>query len=130
MAKGFARILGVLLTLIGVVGFFLPTEGTIHNLLHLTLTHNLFHLISGVLFLAVSNEEKWSLLTARIFGVLYGIIAILGLFLKNIAGLVENTATIEVIHILVALAALYVGFKDSAMATKLKKGKHSESNHS
>ncbi|MBA4543412.1 MULTISPECIES: DUF4383 domain-containing protein [Thermoactinomyces] len=123
MAKGFARIIGVLLTLIGVIGFFLPTQGTIYNLLHLTLAHNLFHLISGIIFLAVSAQEKWSLLTARVFGVLYGIIAILGLF----DGLVENTATIEVVHILVALAALYFGFRDWAREVKVKKEKQTES---
>jgi uncharacterized membrane protein HdeD (DUF308 family) len=130
MTQLLARILGVILTLFGITGFFLPANGTIHELLHLTLPHNLIHLISGIIFLAVSNRENWSRLAAQIFGVIYGIVAIFGLFLHNIFGLIESTGTIEVIHFIIAIAALYVGFRDISRSAKKGKNKQTESTHS
>jgi hypothetical protein len=112
------QILGTVFVLIGLLGFFVPSQGALHNLLHLTLAHNLTHFISGALFLAVSNNEKYSKWTARTFGVIYLLVAIFGLFTNNIFGLIMVTPLMEVVHFIVAAVALYAGFAKESIASE------------
>lgn len=118
MVQGFLRVLGVIFILLGVVGFFLPTTGPLHDLLHLTALHSIIHLLSGIIFLAVSGSFQWSKAVSIIFGVIYAAIAVLGLFKTDLFGLFTVTPTVEVIHFLVAILALFVGFKASQPATE------------
>ncbi|MCH5585544.1 DUF4383 domain-containing protein [Shimazuella sp. AN120528] len=113
MVQGFLRVFGVIFLLLGVAGFFLPTTGPIHDLLHLTAPHNIIHLLTGVIFLAVSGSFQWSKAVSIIFGIVYGAVAVIGLFTTDIFGLVSATPTIEVVHFLAAILALFVGFKAS-----------------
>lgn len=117
LAKLFMRVFGVVFVLIGVGGFFLPMDGALGGLLHLSTPHNLIHLISGIIFLVVSGRDDYSKLVAKIFGLVYLLVAILGLFMDNIFGLVMVTPAIEVIHFLVALLALVVGFTNVGSST-------------
>ncbi|SEN13001.1 DUF4383 domain-containing protein [Lihuaxuella thermophila] len=110
MLQTMMRVLGGIFVLLGVLGFFLP----LHGVLHLTTPHNLVHLISGVVFLAVSNYEKYSLWVARIFGAIYLLGAVLGLFMDNIFGLFMSTAGTNVLHFIFAALTLYAGFKKPA----------------
>src|SRR4051812_34890819 len=110
MLQTMMRVLGAIFVLIGIVGFFLPLYGS----LHLTTPLNLVHLISGIVFLGVSNSEKYSLWVARVFGAIYLLTPILGLFMDNVFGLFMSTATINVIHFIIAALTLYAGFKKPA----------------
>lgn len=107
MLQNLMRVLGAIFVLLGVVGFFLPDN----NILHLTTPHNLVHLISGIVFLGVSNNETYSLWVARVFGAIYLLASILGLFMDNIFGLFMSTAATDVIHFIIAVLTLYAGFK-------------------
>lgn len=77
MAKTVCKILGVVLLLVGVVGFAAP------NLLgaHLNLPHNLVHIVSGAIALyfgfagTLSNAKAFAL----VFGVVYLALGILGM---------------------------------------------------
>lgn len=78
MAKTVCKILGVVLLLVGICGFFAP-----HLLgAHLTPAHNLVHLVSGALALyfgfagSLSGAKGFCL----VFGVLYLVLGFLGLF--------------------------------------------------
>lgn len=110
MLQTLMRVLGAIFVLLGIVGFFLP----LHGILHLTTPHNLIHLISGIVFLGVSNNQKYSLWVARVFGAIYLLTAILGLFMDNVFGLFMSTAAINVIHFIIAALTLYAGFKKPA----------------
>jgi uncharacterized membrane protein HdeD (DUF308 family) len=110
MLKNVMRVLGVVFVLIGLAGFFNPLP----DQLHLTAPHNWGHLVSGLIFLGVSNYEEYSRWVARIFGIVYGLTAILGLFVHDIFGLVMATPTVEVIHFILAAITLYTGFKPSS----------------
>lgn len=97
MAKIISKLLGIIFILVGLCGFVAP------NLLgmHLTLTHNIIHLISGALALFFGFESSSS--AARnfclIFGITYFLLGALGFFAPNIiasllhANDVANTAT-------------------------------------
>lgn len=117
MAKLFMKVMGTVFAFLGIVGFFLPGEGMIHHLLHLTAPHNIIHLLTGALFLGVSRNEAHSQLVAKVFGFMYLFVAILGLFMDNIFGLMMATPAIQVVHFAVSALALYVGFKKTSAST-------------
>ncbi len=117
MVQGFLRVFGVVFLLLGVAGFFLPTTGPIHDLLHLTTPHNLVHLLTGIIFLAVSGNFQWSKTVSILFGIVYGLVAILGLFVEDVLGIFASTPTVEVIHFVVALLALFIGLKAKESAS-------------
>jgi preprotein translocase subunit Sss1 len=80
MARTFMKVLGAVLVLVGIVGFFIPFTG----LLDLTFTHNLIHLVTGIAALAVSGSSKNSVLLAKVFGVVYLLVGVLGLFVTDV----------------------------------------------
>ncbi|WP_028777227.1 DUF4383 domain-containing protein [Shimazuella kribbensis] len=118
MVQGFLRVFGAIFLLLGGAGFFLPTTGPIHELLHLSTAHNIVHLATGVLFLAVSGNFQWSKIVSLVFGFVYTAVAVLGLFTTNLFGLIEVTLTTEIVHFLVGLSVLFVGFKSTSSVTK------------
>lgn len=74
MAKTICKILGALFILLGIVGFLAPGLGGFH----LSLPHNLIHLISGAVALYLGL--KGTLASARLFCIVFGIVyALLGI---------------------------------------------------
>jgi uncharacterized membrane protein HdeD (DUF308 family) len=109
MAQAVMRVLGVVLTVAGLAGFFLPLPG----LLDLTLTHNLVHLVSGLAALYVSRDAKSSVWLAKLFGFIYLLLGVAGFFIQDVAGLVHLTLTDSVIHLALALVTLWLGFRSA-----------------
>lgn len=109
MAKTFMKIIGVVLVIVGIVGFFVPLAGTFDW----TLTQNIVHLGTGVLALLFSGSAKGSAVLARIFGFVYLIVFVVGCFTHSFLGL--NLAVADTIAYLVLAALfLYFGYKSSA----------------
>jgi uncharacterized membrane protein HdeD (DUF308 family) len=106
MASKFVKVLGVVFLILGVVGFVFPME----ELFHLTPIHNVIHIVSGIVALIMSSSEVKSLLYAKVFGVVYLLVAILGLFTHEFAGIMFMVAT-NILHFAIAFSSLYVGFK-------------------
>lgn len=83
MAKRIATLIGVVFILVGIVGFLK------HDLLgaHLSTLHNVIHLVSGAL--ALYFGLKASLAQAKlfclIFGIVYGLLGVVGYLLGNAA---------------------------------------------
>src|ERR687889_402311 len=74
MAKTICKILGVVFILVGLIGFVSPGFlGT-----HLSLTHNLVHIISGAiaLYFGFAATLSAARLFCIIFGVVYGLLGI------------------------------------------------------
>lgn len=117
MLKLWSQIYGGVLTLIGIAGFFLSSNES----LQLTLTHNLIHLVSGLIYLGASLKENWNRLAMRVFGILYGLLAVYGLFSDQLFGLVNITLTTEIFNFIVALGALYLGFVHERISQKQEK---------
>jgi hypothetical protein len=118
MRKLTLQILGSILALIGLLGFLFSGNEALNNLIHLSLTHNLLHLLSGAIILGVSSNDKYSLWAARTFGILYLLISVLGLINNTLFGLLTVTPLMEVIHFIIAALTLYVGFKKEATQTE------------
>lgn len=106
VAKVFLRVLGVIFVVVGVFGFFVPMNG----FMDLTVTHNLVHLVSGVLALSLSS--RFSIVGARIIGYVYALVAVLGLFVHNVFGLIMLMPGDTVLHFIIAAACLFVGYRN------------------
>lgn len=114
MAKTVATILGALFLIIGLLGFVAP------NLLgmHLNVTHNFVHIISGALalYFGLAGTLPAARTFCIVFGVVYGLLGLFGFFfgdpnnmLTVIPGqLVLGTAD-HVIHLLLGAIFLVAG---------------------
>lgn len=125
MAKTVCKILGVVFILVALVGFVVgkPADPMTPNFIgtHLTLSHNLVHLISGAvaLYFGFSATLSAARLFCIIFGVVYGLLGVCGFLLGSgedrmfeaLAGLGVHLGTMDhVVHILLGVVFLAGGF--------------------
>ena len=81
MAKRICTILGVVFIVVGLAGFALPTLlGA-----HLSLAHNIVHLLSGAiaLYLGLKGSEAGARTFCRVFGVVYLLLGVAGFLLGS-----------------------------------------------
>jgi uncharacterized membrane protein len=138
MAKTICTILGVVFILVGLIGFIKPDLlGT-----HLSLAHNLVHIISGgvALYFGLAGSLSGARLFCLVFGAVYLLLAVLGFLLgdggphtmpdmtgandanlwKVIAGTLELGRMDHIVHVLLGVVFLIGGFitkADVARAT-------------
>ena len=122
-----ALILGILFTLLGIIGFFTPPENStgvqaLLGLFDVDLVHNLFFLITGVLGI-VAAFTGYSRTFNQVFGIVYILFGLLGLipalYFPSGAyghdsglflGLTHDNAGDHVLHLVTGIVALVVGF--------------------
>ena len=132
MAKTIAKILGVVFILVGILGFLAP--GMLG--MHLNLTHNLVHLISGALalYFGFAGTLSGARLFCIVFGVVYGLLGVAGFLaggdgshtvdvpahgadsrlLSALPGSLELASMDHTVHILLGLVFLIGGFLTKA----------------
>ncbi len=129
MAKTICKILGVVFILVGIVGFLAP--GLLG--MHLSLAHNLVHIVSGALalYFGFAGTLSGARLFCIIFGVVYGLLGIAGFLLGHagahtgagvpphgtdsslfaaLPGSLELASMDHIVHILLAIIFLAGGF--------------------
>ncbi len=111
-----ALVIGVVFTLIGIVGFFISSSMTPGNLLGFSvdIVHNIVHLLTGILGLWAAFGG-WSRTFNRVFGIIYLLIGILGLipglyFSGMFLGTMHINGADNGLHLVVGLVAAAVGF--------------------
>jgi len=130
----FALVLGVVLTLIGIIGFFIPAEnGTgvqaLFGIFDVDTVHNIIHLLSGLIGIAAAFTGQ-SRTYNQVFGAIYTLLGILGLFSflyfpggayntdrGLFLGLTHINAGDHILHLVIGIAALAVGFLFAGSAT-------------
>ena len=132
MAKTICKLLGVVFILVGIIGFLAP--GLLG--LHLSLAHNLVHIISGALalYFGFAGTLSAARLFCIIFGVVYGLLGVAGFLLgsagahsvdvpshgadsslfKALPGSLELASMDHVVHLLLAVVFLIGGFLTKA----------------
>lgn len=116
MTRTITLLLGVFLFAAGVLGFVpsLSTDGRLFGMFHLNFAHNLLHIIVGLAALwSTFTSGKMAKLFLQVFGILFGILAILGFIYGNqplLGGYIANNAANTWVHLLLAAIALYFGF--------------------
>ncbi len=110
LVKQFTWILGIIFILIGIAGFF--SNGML-LWFHVDTVHNVVHLLSGIVALfAVSSGASYARLYLIIFGIVYGIVTVIGFLSADgtILGLFGVNMADNYLHTAIALACLAVGF--------------------
>lgn len=135
MAKTIATIMGVVFILVGLLGFVLRDQLSDMLGMHLSMTHNLVHLISGAVSLyfgtagTISGARTFDIL----FGVVYGLLGVVGFIAghqgapsagipgpagdnlwKVLTGNLELGAADHVVHILIGIVYLIGGLLTKA----------------
>ena len=129
MAKTICKILGVVFILVGIVGFLAP--GLLG--MHLSLAHNLVHIVSGALalYFGFAGTLSGARLFCIVFGVVYGLLGVAGFLLGHggahtvagvpahgsdssllqaLPGSLELASMDHIVHILLGIIFLAGGF--------------------
>jgi hypothetical protein len=110
MAKKLVMLLGVVFVLVGLLGF---VNNPVLGLFAVDTLHNIVHLLSGVLalFFAAKGEDAAKSF-AKVFGVVYALVALLGLLIpgESIFGLLTVNLADDMLHVVLALVFLWIGF--------------------
>jgi hypothetical protein len=117
-------VIGAALTLAGIVGFLYSSSfgkpgetDAVLGVLDVNGWHNLVHLLSGLLGLAVARSYTGARRYAIGLGVVYAAVALWGVVLgdgESILGIVPVNNEDNVLHVLIALAGLAAGLGTSA----------------
>ena len=113
-----AQILGWILALVGIAGFFVtggsmeagPDAPAILGLFPVNVLHNLAHLILGVWGILAARTFGGARAYARIAGILYIVLAILGFVEPTGFGLIPLGATDVWLHVALGVILAGVGF--------------------
>jgi hypothetical protein len=124
MVKTAAVLFGIVFILIGILGFVpgITTNEMLLGIFHVNAAHNVVHLLSGAvaLFTGMTSFGA-SRMYFRIFGVIYGLVAILGLMNMGqhtmLLGLISNNDADTFLHIAIAAVSLFLGFMPARAET-------------
>ena len=119
--KQIAIIFGIVFVVVGVLGWVPAVNpgGKLLGIFDVNPAHNVVHLATGVLAIIVgASGEKPSRVFFQVFGVIYALVAVLGFFSGDqpLLGIVANNAADAVLHVVIAVVALYLGFGMKAEA--------------
>ena len=109
MTKTVVTILGVVFIAIGLLGF---VNNPILGIFGVNMLHNIVHIVSGALALwAVNKGMDATVLFSKVFGVVYGVVAVLGFVLPALMmDLLAVDMADNILHVVLAVVFLYIGF--------------------
>lgn len=115
MLKTFAIVFGVVFIAVGILGFVpgITTNNMLLGIFHVNAMHNVVHLLSGAAALATGFMGTGpARIYFRVFGVVYALVAALGFVVGDgmLLGLISNNMADTWLHVVIAGAALYLGF--------------------
>jgi len=118
----YAVALGAVLTLVGILGFIpaLAPNGNLLGIFAIDPVHNIVHLLSGIVGLAVAYAANgaYSRWYAGIFGAVYALVTIIGFIQGHtVLGLINVNLADNLLHTAIAAASLLVFFMASSTAT-------------
>lgn len=111
-ATKFAQWFGVIFLVIGILGFVpgITTNGHLLGIFEVDAMHNIIHVLTGILALAFAKSSPRGFF--KVFGIVYLLVTIIGFAHgHSVVGLFGVNAADNVLHLLVAVIALSVGFK-------------------
>jgi Domain of unknown function (DUF4383) len=119
LAQWYCLLAGLTLVLAGVLGFVVDAgfdtgsdiQGDKLILFEVNGIHNLIHIASGAVLLAASVRWSSAKLVAIAFGVVYGLVTVIGLIDgETVLGLIPVNGADNVLHIALTALGLYAGF--------------------
>lgn len=106
-----AQIFGWVFVLVGVLGFFATDEeGRLLGLFPVNTLHNVVHIALGVWGILAARSWDAARTYCRAAGVIYAVLAVLGLVEPDGFGLVPIGGNDVWLHVVLAIALLFFGF--------------------
>ena len=103
-----AKVLGIVLLVVGIAGFFVDGQLLMFQV---DTVHNAVHILSGLIGIAVSGSYSSSRLYLIIFGLVYGLVTVLGFATGgDILGLFSVNMEDNYLHAAISALCLIVGF--------------------
>jgi len=113
MAKMYCQWVGIILIVLGVIGFF---TGSLLGV-DVRGLHSWIHLISGAILAYLGFTGTAVKSGAQVFGIVYTLVALVGFFGQgSVLGLFPVNALYNLIHLVIGVLGLWVGFGKSEMA--------------
>jgi Domain of unknown function (DUF4383) len=119
-AQWYCLLAGLSLLLAGILGFFADASFTtgdgidgdrLLSIFEVNGIHNLVHIASGLVLLAASPKRASAKTVAIAFGLVYGVVTIIGLIDgKDVLGLIPVNPSDNVLHIALSALGLIAGF--------------------
>jgi hypothetical protein len=128
MLKKLAVAFGIVFLLVGALGFVpgMTRDGHLLGIFHVNGAHNIVHLLTGAvaLFCGISSAHA-SQLFFRIFGLVYGLVAVLGFVMGDqpLLGIIANNRADAWLHTGIAAVSLFLGFGLHEATAALDHGK-------
>lgn len=115
MLKKIAIIFGIVMLLVGILGFVPQAfvDGKLLGLFAVDLIHNLVHVATGIVGLLCGlNGDCASRLFFKVFGIIYGIVTLAGFYFHEMPlfGIMANNGADNLLHLAITAFALYFGF--------------------
>lgn len=125
MLKTCAIIFGIIMFVIGILGFIPQAnpKGFLLGIFHVNLEHNLIHIVTGIIsILCGLTSRHASRIFFKIFGIVYALVALLGFYYvdRPIFGLIANNIPDAILHVVIAIFALYLGFGCCSACKKMQ----------
>lgn len=127
--RAFSLVMGIIFLVIGIAGFIPalltpPTQpiavesfhGRLFGLFPVNVLHNLFHIAFGIWGIAAYRRFAAARTFAQVTAVVYAVLVVMGFIpgLRTVFGLIPLYSHDIWLHILIALAAGYFGFRRAA----------------
>jgi hypothetical protein len=126
MAKSLGMLFGLVFLAVGILGFVpgVTKDEMLLGIFHVNAVHSVIHIVSGAIFLFASMSGAGAArLWFQIFGVIYAIVAVMGLMHMGqdtaLFGMMSNNDADTWLHVVLAVVMLAIGFlspKSSAAA--------------
>jgi hypothetical protein len=112
--KTWGWVFGVGFIVIGVLGFVpsaVTPDGMLLGIFSVDTMHNIVHLLTGILAIAaIWGSGAYSRMYFQVFGVVYALVTVVGFFDNTMLGLMMVNTADNLLHLVVALVALWLGF--------------------
>jgi hypothetical protein len=126
-AQLYALIFGAVLTIVGITGFFYNSDFTsdkgtrdaVFGVLDVNGWHNVVHILTGVIGLAVASSYSASRSYALGVGLIYIIVAIWGFIIgsgDSILSIIPVNTEDNILHLLIGVAGIAAGMATPAVA--------------
>ena len=128
MAKTLALLFGVVFLLIGILGFVptLAPNEMLLNISHVNAAHNVVHLLTGVVALLAGMAGVGAAkIFFKIFGFVYGLVAVLGFVVGDglLLGVISNNMADTWLHVAIAVVSLIIASPRAAERVRLRRSR-------
>ena len=114
MLTTIAKVWGFIFLIVGILGFVpaAAPNGHLLGIFHVNGAHNFVHLLTGVVALICGYQSVYaSRMYFLIFGIVYGLVAVLGFFAGQnpVLGILANNIADAWLHVGIAVVSLALG---------------------